>query len=247
MADILRRVVGIFDKRYRDMGDGTHAEVIAIGDLDHPLTVAALAALVVNVLLQANAGVNIGNVGLLAGINAIGNVGLSAGDELIGEFGIDQTSHGDTNLVASSGISISQTPTVTAGAYSANDAVGGLLTFPNAALVAGGGGVIKDTIILDDAGQDANLELWLFNATFTAMVDNAPWAPSQADLRKLVAVIDSNNGTWFDAGTPSACQIEPSKRYDCVGTSLFGQVVNRSTPTFAATDDVTVILGLLRD
>ena len=30
MADILREVFGIFSKRYRDMGDGTHAEVIAL-------------------------------------------------------------------------------------------------------------------------------------------------------------------------------------------------------------------------
>lgn len=29
MADILREVFGIFQKRYRDMGDGTHAEVVA--------------------------------------------------------------------------------------------------------------------------------------------------------------------------------------------------------------------------
>lgn len=31
MSDILRTVAGIFNKRYRDMGDGTHAEVIALG------------------------------------------------------------------------------------------------------------------------------------------------------------------------------------------------------------------------
>jgi len=32
MADILREVFGQFSKRFRDMGDGTHAEVVAIGD-----------------------------------------------------------------------------------------------------------------------------------------------------------------------------------------------------------------------
>ena len=31
MADILREVFGIFDKRYRDMGDGSYAETVAIG------------------------------------------------------------------------------------------------------------------------------------------------------------------------------------------------------------------------
>lgn len=149
--------------------------------------------------------------------------------------------------VGSPGTTISQTPTVTAGAYTANDAVGGLLTFANAARVNGGGGVIKDVIILDDAGQDAELELWLFNATFTAMTDNAAWAPSEADLRKLVAIITTADGAWFAAGTPSAARVEVSQRYDLTGTSLFGQLVTRGTPTFAATDDVTVIIGLLQD
>lgn len=154
---------------------------------------------------------------------------------------------GSIGTVTSSGITIAQTPTVTAGAYSANDAVGGLLTFAGAALATGGGGVIKDVIFLDDAGQDAETELWLFNATFTAMSDNAAWAPSQADLRKLVAIVSTTGSVWRAAGTPSACVVECAQRYDCVGTSLFGQLVTRGTPTEAATDDITIIIGLLQD
>ena len=152
-------------------------------------------------------------------------------------------------VVAVSGDTISQTPTVTAGAYAADDAVGGLLTFANAARVSGGGGVVKTVVIIDDAGQDAELELWLFNQTFTAMVDNAPWAPAEDDLENLVGVIsteDSSQG-WLDAGTPSAITIDVATRYDLAGTSLFGQLVTRGTPTFAATDDVTVKVGLLQD
>jgi len=150
-------------------------------------------------------------------------------------------------LIAGSGISISQTPTVTAGAYDANDAVGGLLTFANAARVTGKGGRIKSLILLDDAGQDAEMELWLFNATFTAMADNAAWAPSEADLRKLVGIVTTAGGAWFAAGTPSAARVEVSQRYDLAGTSLFGQLVTIGTPTFAATDDVTVIIRLETD
>ncbi len=149
--------------------------------------------------------------------------------------------------ITSAGITISQTPTVTAGAYSAGDAVGGLLTFANAARSSGDGGVIKDVLILDDAGQDAELELWLFNAPFTPMADNAAWAPSEADLRKLVAIVSTADGAWFAAGTPSAARVECSQRYDCATTSLFGQLVTRGTPTYAATDDITVVLGLLQD
>ena len=156
-------------------------------------------------------------------------------------------SHAEVVAIASSGISISQTPTVTAGIYAANDAVGGLLTFADAATAAGRGGIITSMIILDDAGQDAATELWLFNATFTAMADNAPWAPSEADLRKLVAIIATSGGAYFAAGTPSAARVECAQRYDCVGTSLFGQLVTRGTPTYVATDDVSVILGLTQD
>jgi len=139
-----------------------------------------------------------------------------------------------------------QTPTVTAGAYAANDAVGGLLTFANAA-VSGEGGVVKNVLIIDDAGQDAEMELWLFRETFTNMADNAPWAPSEADLRKLVAIISTADGAWFAAGTPSVARIEVSQEVKLVGTSLFGQLVTRDTPTFAATDDVSVGVGLLMD
>lgn len=161
---------------------------------------------------------------------------------------------GDANVdpdnpvpISTDGDTISQTPTITAGAYTANDAVGGLLTFADAAREDGGGGVIKDTTILDDAGQDAEMEVWLFRETFVAMADNAPWAPSEADLRKLVAIVSTSDGAWFAAGTPSVARIEVSQRYDLVGTSMFGQLVTRGTPTFAATDDVTCIVGLLQD
>ena len=153
----------------------------------------------------------------------------------------------ETQPVSGHGESITQTPTVTAGAYSAGDAVGGLLTFANAALVSTGGGIIKQVLIIDDAGQDAEMELWLFNATFTAMADNAPWAPSQADLRKLVGIVTTVDGSWFAAGTPSVARILDVGRYDLAGTSLFGQLVARGTPTFAATDDVSVIIGILQD
>jgi hypothetical protein len=168
------------------------------------------------------------------GLNSIGTVGLDAGANHVGQVG-------------SPGITVPLTPVITGGLYAANDAVGGLLTFANAARVAGLGGVIKDMIIIDDAGQNAELELWLFNQTFTAMADNAAWAPSEADLENCIGVISTLDGTWRAAGAHSVCDVEVAKRYDLVGTSIFGQLVVRGTPTFAAVDDVTVKLRMLQD
>ena len=158
-----------------------------------------------------------------------------------------ETINGASVLSVNKGTTIAQTPTVTAGAYAANDAVGGLLTFANAVRNSGGGGVVKDMIILDDAGQDAALELWLFSETFTAIADNAAFDISQADLRNLVAIVSTADGAYYASGTESAARVEASQRYDLAGTSLFGQLVTRGTPTYTATDDISVILGLLVD
>ena len=150
--------------------------------------------------------------------------------------------------ITSNGITITQTPTVSStGAHTAGNNVGGLLTFANAARVSGGGGVIKDVLIIDDAGQDAELELWLFDTTFTAGAGQAAWAPTEAQLHTLITVVKSTDGSWIAGGTPSVCPIEVSRRYDCTGTSLFGRLVTRGTPTFSASDDVTVRIMLLQD
>ena len=149
--------------------------------------------------------------------------------------------------ITSEGDKLVQKPTITAGAYSAGDAVGGLLTFENAALVSGAGGFVTDMQLIDDAGQDAELELWLFDQTFTAMADNAAWAPSEADLENLIALITTDDGAWFAAGTPSVARVECLQRYALAATSLFGQLVTRGTPTYAATDDITVKIGVSQD
>lgn len=149
--------------------------------------------------------------------------------------------------VKAAGDTIVQTPTITLSAYVANDAVGGLLTFAAAARVSGGGGVITDVIIVDDDGEDAELELWLFDQTFTPIADADAWAPSEADLENLIAIVSTADDTWRAAGTPSAINIEVTRRYDLAGTSMFGQLVTRGTPTYTAADDLTVKIKCLQD
>lgn len=168
--------------------------------------------------------------------------------QVVGGMEVVQDTHSDLNAdIWSAGTTIVVSPTVTAGAYSAGDCVGGVLTFANAARESGGGGVVKDLTIIDDAGQDVEMELWLFSVTFTSPGDNAAWAATEAELHTLLGIITTSSGAWFATGTPSAAFIECSVRFDLNATSLFGQLVTRGTPTFAATDDVTVILGILQD
>lgn len=150
--------------------------------------------------------------------------------------------------VGSWSTAIIQTPTITAGAYIAGDNVGGLLTFANAARFSGGGGILKEILIIDDASQSDETELWLFNQTFTAGADNAVWTPVEAELHNLVTVISTASGTYYTGGaTGTVCMVEVARQFNLTGTSLFGRLVTRGTPTYAATDDVSVIVKLMQD
>lgn len=149
--------------------------------------------------------------------------------------------------ITSYGITITQTPTITKIRYRKGYNVGGLLTFANAARIIGGGGIIKDMLIIDAAGQDAKLELWIFDQAFTPGADNTFWAPVDTDLHNLITIITTEDGAYFSGSTPSACPIEVARRYDCIGTDLFGRLVTRGMPTYAATDDLTVRIMLLQD
>ena len=178
MADYLMTVFNNIVKRYRDMGDDTHAEVVDVRRAE---------------------------------------------------------------------VTLSLKPTITAGAYADGDAVGGLLEFEDAALNDGGGGIVKNMLIIDDAGQDATLELWLFNQEFTPIVDNAAWAPSELDLENWIGTLTTAELGWNAAGTPSTITIDTDLGYNLLGTSLFGQLVTRDIITPTATDDITVKIVLLQN
>lgn len=145
-----------------------------------------------------------------------------------------------------SDMSLSAPTLEVAGAYSAGDAVGGIIEFTNVARVAGEGSVLKNLLIIDYAKQDAELELWLFDRTFTPATDNDAWDPSDADLAFLVAVISTADGSYFDATDNSVADVEASKRVEPLSTSLFGQLVTRGTPTYSD-GDLALKLSYLQD
>lgn len=142
---------------------------------------------------------------------------------------------------------IDQTPTVSSGsAYAAGDAVGGLLTFANAALYSGGSGFIS-AVRIDDLGQQmATLELVLFDQSFTASSDNAAFAPSDADLANAVA--DLPIYSWYNFSTNAVGMASNLWiPFTCSGgTSLYGQLLTRGTPTYTSTSDIKVRLTVYR-
>jgi hypothetical protein len=172
-----------------------------------------------------------------AGVVSLLGVRLSSSDAHIGEVG------GNTTLV-------SCTPVVTAGAYHANDVVGGIQTLANAVRLTGGTGVVQSLVISDLAAQNAILEIYLFSATPGTGVytDNAAMDLDDTDALLCIGRIDVAAADYKSLADNSIAIVKniglPIK---VTGTSLFAVIRTPSTPTYAAVSDLKLTFGILRD
>jgi hypothetical protein len=98
------------------------------------------------------------------------------------------------------GNSVQATLTVKNGAYTAQDVVGGLITFPNA-VSANGKESVLNSLVLSGLPSAIPFELWLFNADLaTPCLDDAPFAMVAADQPKLLGVVPITAVDYFQAG-----------------------------------------------
>ncbi len=131
-----------------------------------------------------------------------------------------------------------QTPTITAGgAYAAEEVVGGLLQFTP----GGDSNILNGLTLIDDDSEMASLKLFIFDEQPSAIADNAAFAPTRADLDKLIATIyipTFNYETLPNiaaAYVPDINQVVPSTFWAYL-------VTDGSTPTYTATTDLTLKL-----
>jgi hypothetical protein len=157
----------------------------------------------------------------------------------------DATSGLWVNVKSQGGISISQTPTITAGAYSAKDCVGGLLTFANATRVTGGSAVLNTVLIIDNDDEKAGLELWLFNANPTVAADNAAMTFSDANMLKFIGMVPIPTADYGSLANNGAATVRGvGLEFASASTSIYGQLKCTGTPTYTATSDLTVVLAI---
>ena len=91
-----------------------------------------------------------------------------------------------------------------------------------------------------------------FNQTFTPTADNALFDPSDADLANCIGYVDVAATDYADFVDNSVAAKASGLRmpfdYDLAtaGTSLFAQMVVRSTPTYTAVGDITITITVRR-
>jgi hypothetical protein len=145
-------------------------------------------------------------------------------------------------------VDITVTPTVTAGAYSAKDVVGGLLTFANAVSVYKGYGILRKIVIKNNAGVADLLNIHLFNTAPASIADNAAYDPTDAEMATCIATIPIVAADYVIA-TDNAIATKLLELPFVVapyGTSLYVYVSTVATPTYAAVTDFAVTLTIER-
>jgi len=149
---------------------------------------------------------------------------------------------------------IHATPVITAGAYSALDAVGSKMEFTDVCTPYSNTASIVQGYVKDNTKENALLYLVLFDRDFTATADNAAFAVSDADLLNVVCVLEFAVADYISFNANSMAQLSVENimmkhPFELVegGTSLFGQLfVKTSTPTYVATNDLHVELVIER-
>lgn len=127
-------------------------------------------------------------------------------------------------------------------AYTAGDVVGGLITFDVDS--PGNGGYVSRVKIVDDADQKEAYKLYVFDEVPSTIADDAAFAPTVADLKKLINVIaiaaadyTTINGNAYAIKSLGA-DIVDFKTVS--GENLYAYLVCDDTPDYAAATDLTI-------
>lgn len=166
------------------------------------------------------------------------NVGVfTAGETHLGEVG------GNTAVIRSN-------PTITGGAYSANDVVGGELTLTGAMRKSGGSGVLQSITVHDKDSESAALEFYFFqSAPGAAISDNGAFAWTDTDEDLFLGMVQVFAGDYVTRGGDVFAVVRNIGLPVVASGSadLFLYIVCTGAPTFASTSDLTFTFGFLRD
>lgn len=143
---------------------------------------------------------------------------------------------------------ISAVPTVDTNIYGSGDLLGTKMSWDISALRDAGGLILDTVLIADAAKQVANVDLLLFgsNPASTTFTDNAAVAIHADDLAKIIAGVSLTTHISFNANSITvgrALGITIPFPPGNVGL-IYGCLISRATPTYAAATNLRVTLGL---
>ena len=141
------------------------------------------------------------------------------------------------------------TPTITAGAYTAGDAVGGQMDFDLALGLERKSGLVRSARVVDASGAKSPLWVFCFDQDFTEASDNAAIAYSIADISHAILIVSVTTPDYTELGVNgTVAQIEDiDKRVKGTDTYLRCQMQTISAPVYNDVNELTVCLDILKD
>ena len=145
----------------------------------------------------------------------------------------------------------SPTVTVTAGAYHANDNIGGLLTLTNVAESPGVGLRLTQISVVDSANQKAQLEFLFFSSNPSASTFTNNDAPviHANDVSKYLGRVAVMASDYLTVGAKAVACVSNIGLALVANASrnLYCVILTPGTPTYVATTDLIVNLALYPD
>jgi len=147
-------------------------------------------------------------------------------------------------------VSVVFTPTVTSGsAYASGNQVGQVLSFASATRTAAGTGSVESLIITDLSAQSGSYDLWLFSAnpTHGTYTDKTNLTINASDIVNFIGLISFSTWSLATSGGGVANSVPNLKFKLSAGTTLYGILITRATPTYTSTSALQLSMVISQD
>lgn len=166
-------------------------------------------------------------------------------------IGVTTTPADATSIIGRGGniaTRIVNTPTVTAGAYTTGQVIGGLLTLSNALRTSVLTGLIQSVSLTTLTTQTTPIDVIFFsdNPTASTITNGVALAVNSADVGKVAAI--ANLFSPSQLGTPSL-YFSGGLAVPVIGaaTTIYAAIVARGSLTLGSTSDVSLITRIVQD
>jgi hypothetical protein len=144
-------------------------------------------------------------------------------------------------------ISLTETPTISTGAYASGDLLGTLMKFKSSELSQNQRCVIQSLIVFDKDKENIDVDVVIFesNPSSTTFTDNAALAIADADLDKIAHV--ESLTSYVDFSDNSVAESQSMTIPVTFTDSIYVCLVTRGAPTYTATTDISLKLSIIQD
>jgi len=140
------------------------------------------------------------------------------------------------------------TPTITAGAYSVDDAVGGQLDFTDLVGIQRKTGLIQSLMLSDTSSQQSPLKIICFDQDFTEAADNAAISFSAFDISHATFIVSVDATDYHNLGFGSIAELDNiGKTIDLSDSTLRCQIQTTSDPSYDTDDALKVCIDVIKD